>query len=262
MKAVTKIFKRKKKETPQAGDSAAHEKPAATVPVAPQTRSIPTMKNQVSKPSKSNFSEFTVKSHTNEAAENALGKESQLSKVEEAVAKASSNGKAASGTKQAPETAKSAEPPPPQAVENNMRDARSSPEMPKEGREKDNYKGVSDSFKGMSTTQRFGVSDLEDTDSNLFMNHGDAYDAIPLIEQIKLPRGGISIETKAVGRVQVSYRLQESAALFREVITCPLTYRLRFDDPVVRYPSGDNQGQHAIRSSCSAGVYCSGGTFL
>jgi hypothetical protein len=30
-----------------------------------------------------------------------------------------------------------------------------------------------------------------------------AYDSIPLLEQIKLPRGGISIETAAIGRVQV-----------------------------------------------------------
>ena len=29
------------------------------------------------------------------------------------------------------------------------------------------------------------------------------YDSIPLLEQTKLPRGGISIETKAVGMVQV-----------------------------------------------------------
>lgn len=32
---------------------------------------------------------------------------------------------------------------------------------------------------------------------------GNAYDSIPLLEQTKLPRGGISIETKAVGMVQV-----------------------------------------------------------
>jgi hypothetical protein len=31
----------------------------------------------------------------------------------------------------------------------------------------------------------------------------NAYDSIPLLEQTKLPRGGISVETKAVGRVQV-----------------------------------------------------------
>ena len=30
-----------------------------------------------------------------------------------------------------------------------------------------------------------------------------AYDDIPLLEQTKLPRGGVSVETKAVGRVQV-----------------------------------------------------------
>jgi hypothetical protein len=234
MKSVKRLFKRKKKDKPQAGDSAARQTPGATVPVAPpQTRSTQGTKNQVSKPSKSNSSEFP----------DTTGKESQPSKSKEAVGKASSNGIAASGTKQAPETAKSAVPPPPQAVENNMRDPPSSPEKVKQ-------QGVSETSKGLGVNQRFGVT------------VGDAYDAIPLIEQIKLPRGGISIETKAVGRVQVSYRLRESAELFREVNTCPLTYRLRFDEPVVRYPSGDNQGQHAIRSSCSAGVYCSGGTFL
>jgi hypothetical protein len=30
-----------------------------------------------------------------------------------------------------------------------------------------------------------------------------AYDLVPVLEQTKLPRGGVSIETKAVGRVQV-----------------------------------------------------------
>lgn len=30
-----------------------------------------------------------------------------------------------------------------------------------------------------------------------------AYDAVPILEQTKLPRGGISVDTKAVGRVQV-----------------------------------------------------------
>jgi hypothetical protein len=32
-----------------------------------------------------------------------------------------------------------------------------------------------------------------------------SYNAIPILEQTKLPRGGVSIETKAVGRVQVSH---------------------------------------------------------
>ena len=30
-----------------------------------------------------------------------------------------------------------------------------------------------------------------------------AYDAVPILEQTKLPRGGVSVDTKAVGRVQV-----------------------------------------------------------
>jgi hypothetical protein len=30
-----------------------------------------------------------------------------------------------------------------------------------------------------------------------------SYDAVPLLDQVKLPRGGVSVETKAVGRVQV-----------------------------------------------------------
>ena len=41
-----------------------------------------------------------------------------------------------------------------------------------------------------------GTEDRHATISN-------AYDSIPLLEQTKLPRGGISVETKAVGRVQV-----------------------------------------------------------
>lgn len=32
------------------------------------------------------------------------------------------------------------------------------------------------------------------------------YDQIPVLEQTKLPRGGVSIETKAVGRIQVSFQ--------------------------------------------------------
>ena len=43
-------------------------------------------------------------------------------------------------------------------------------------------------------------SGIEDRHSTI----SRAYDSIPLLEQTKLPRGGISIETEAVGRVQVS----------------------------------------------------------
>jgi len=43
-------------------------------------------------------------------------------------------------------------------------------------------------------------SSIEDRHSTI----SRAYDSIPLLEQTKLPRGGVSIETEAVGRVQVS----------------------------------------------------------
>ena len=41
-----------------------------------------------------------------------------------------------------------------------------------------------------------------------------AYDAVPVLEQNKLPRGGVSIETKAVGRVQVSKKCRMKETLF------------------------------------------------
>ena len=67
------------------------------------------------------------------------------------------------------------------------------------------HKGVSDTFKGLVATEPFGGKDgpPNSIDHHNVLNLGDAYDAIPLIEQVKLPRGGISMETKAVGRVQV-----------------------------------------------------------
>lgn len=70
---------------------------------------------------------------------------------------------------------------------------------------KTSYKGVSESFKGLTAIQQFDVAEVESSDPNQMISLGDAYDAIPLIEQTKLPRGGISMETKAVGRVQVSF---------------------------------------------------------
>ena len=64
------------------------------------------------------------------------------------------------------------------------------------------HKGVSDTFRGLSVTERFDVAQ-EPADPNQMTRLADAYDAIPLLEQTRLPRGGISMETKAVGRVQV-----------------------------------------------------------
>lgn len=38
-----------------------------------------------------------------------------------------------------------------------------------------------------------------------------AYDSIPVLEECKLPRGGCSVDTKAVGRVQVSHSFHTHA---------------------------------------------------
>lgn len=71
------------------------------------------------------------------------------------------------------------------------------------GKAKSKHKGVSDSFKGVPATEAFEKTSSRTPVQQHILNLGDAYDAIPLIEQVKLPRGGISMETKAVGRVQV-----------------------------------------------------------
>lgn len=51
----------------------------------------------------------------------------------------------------------------------------------------------------------------ETTSSHFMIEDGPAviksYDAIPILEQTKLPRGGVSMETQAVGRVQVSWHV-------------------------------------------------------
>lgn len=60
----------------------------------------------------------------------------------------------------------------------------------------------------LTAAQSIGVGEATDYQATADRNQvgmlGDAYDSIPLMEQTKLPRGGISIETKAVGRIQVS----------------------------------------------------------
>jgi hypothetical protein len=68
--------------------------------------------------------------------------------------------------------------------------------------ERAEYKGVSTSFRGLNATEPFEEALPVDPDGRL-ARVSEAYDAIPLIEQNKLPRGGTSVETKAVGRIQV-----------------------------------------------------------
>ncbi|KAL3921111.1 MAG: hypothetical protein SGILL_002921 [Bacillariaceae sp.] len=67
--------------------------------------------------------------------------------------------------------------------------------------ERAEYKGVSTSFRGLNATEQFEESSQVDPDGRV-ARISDAYDSIPLIEQTKLPRGGLSMETKAVGRIQ------------------------------------------------------------
>jgi hypothetical protein len=61
-------------------------------------------------------------------------------------------------------------------------------------------------FKQMPGFSNNPVDDADDTDEP--SNITKAYAAIPILEQSDLPRGGVSVETKAVGRVQVGYFFQ------------------------------------------------------
>ena len=73
-------------------------------------------------------------------------------------------------------------------------------------------KGGAESYR-----KRLGVPDTSDDQPTARPHHAgklcDAYDSIPLLEQTKLPRGGISIETRAVGRIQVSFSWVMDASL-------------------------------------------------
>ncbi|KAG7361520.1 metallo-beta-lactamase superfamily protein [Nitzschia inconspicua] len=66
----------------------------------------------------------------------------------------------------------------------------------------DEYKGVSRSFRGLDAIEQFDDQKGSVDPDGRLAGISDAYDSIPLIEQTKLPRGGISMETKAVGRIQ------------------------------------------------------------
>lgn len=55
-----------------------------------------------------------------------------------------------------------------------------------------------------SETMRAPSNEEEMADGPSIAN---SYAAIPVLEQTKLPRGGVSVETKAVGRVQVRSRI-------------------------------------------------------
>jgi hypothetical protein len=64
-----------------------------------------------------------------------------------------------------------------------------------------------------------------------------AYDAVPVLEQNKLPRGGVSIETTAVGRVQVSKKCRMKGNPFRFALI-----NSHFILLLVWYSTGNDQG--------------------
>ena len=104
-------------------------------------------------------------------------------------------------------------------------------------------KGVSTSFRGLNATEPFEETLPVDPDGRI-AKVSEAYDAIPLIEQNKLPRGGISMETKAVGRIQVR-KLKTTPTVSITVdgkLTSSnlLSFFLPFS--LVWYPSRNDQG--------------------
>lgn len=80
------------------------------------------------------------------------------------------------------------------------------------------YKGVLKSFRGLNATEQFEEVVVPREALRKLASVSDAYDAIPLIEQTRLPRGGISMETKAVGRIQVWKGLRTGDRLW--LVTC------------------------------------------
>jgi hypothetical protein len=79
------------------------------------------------------------------------------------------------------------------------------------------YKGVSPSFRGMDAFDQFYDEKGNSDPDGRFAGISDAYDSISVIEQTKLPRGGVSMETKAIGIIQVCYRYH----------FCPDTYPVK-----------------------------------
>jgi len=77
-----------------------------------------------------------------------------------------------------------------------------------------------------------------------------AYDAIPLLDQKKLPRGGCSVDTKAVGRVQVR----------RVKVACVVSsHHIRLS---VWHSTRNYQRQHEVRNSGSSSLHCPSGEVL
>ena len=91
-----------------------------------------------------------------------------------------------------------------------------------------------------------------------------AYNAVPVLEQTKLPRGGVSVETKAVGRVQVGIVIQTKCDTSKlstdqlNLVSNPSVFFLC----TVWNSSRNHQGQYAIGDSRTTSLHCASGTFL
>jgi hypothetical protein len=82
-----------------------------------------------------------------------------------------------------------------------------------------------------------------------------SYDQIPVLEQTKLPRGGISVETAAVGRVQVSplrKNLHEKASI-SFLFSRFLYFFLR--RLLVWNPTRNHQGQYESWNTSSTNIH-------
>lgn len=115
------------------------------------------------------------------------------------------------------------------------------------------------------TTTRSTSQTTERRCSNMSLDSLDgpelAYDSVPILEQTKLPRGGVSVETKAVGRIQVRiFAVASSVAihlLFRS--THRFTIKTLY---TVRNSTRNHQRLHEARFIRSPSVHCPGGPFL
>lgn len=98
--------------------------------------------------------------------------------------------------------------------------------------ERAEYKGVSQLFRDVNATEQFADENGDVDPDGRLAGISDAYDSIPLIEQTKLPRGGISMETKAIGRIQVRGLLMPDAPKTFQgssnALLLPLNYSLVF----------------------------------
>jgi hypothetical protein len=88
-----------------------------------------------------------------------------------------------------------------------------------------------------------------------------SYNSIPVLEMTRLPRGGVSFETEAVGRVQVSYHDPTPHRgdhrwmfLLTNIIFCLLNS--------VWYSPRNNQRQYAFGIRYSGCLYCPSGAIL